>query len=126
MTSPLKPEDSKVPDPEIPDQCPPWAHELILKIRDIEFQLGNLIPPHEDWYQKDLDQLVKRLQADNFMEESQSLETLVEDYFRNLARGLAQLGYDYETIALFVNTRLTGQSRLAYCSPAEVREAVLN
>ena len=45
------------------DGCPRWAIELILKIRLMEIELGNVNPAGQKFATKDLDQLMEKLSS---------------------------------------------------------------
>ena len=113
--------------PESRDTCPEWANQMILKIRDLEVELGNLLPPDQDesadsWWERPLDTLSNRLDASG-KESLDALEHAAERAFEKVSRDLVRLGYSYATIAQFINLRLTGNSRLKYCDASEVEAA---
>jgi len=108
---------------EIADGCPPWAVELILKIRELEIQLGN-IPAGKAWQTlENLEKLQERVFGDD--EEAQRLdEETVERIFRKVAIGLMEEGFTSEKIAGFVNARVGYDGGPPYCSSSEVRDVL--
>jgi hypothetical protein len=109
------------------DQCPDWAHRLILKIRDLEVELGNLLPDNlhdskSQWWEQDLQRLSQRMEGSD-QASLDALEQAVESAFIKLSRDLTRSGFTPQLIAQFVNSRLTASSRLKYCDAREVAEA---
>ena len=105
------------------DNCPRWAVEMILRIRDLEVQLGNLRPDSsEPWKVANITDVYSRLEDP---ESSAVFADLVESLFGKLAVGLKDAGFDSEQIAALINTRIPS-GRLPYCNSAEVQEALKN
>ena len=110
---------SQVPTPQ--DQCPTWAVSLIGTLRDLEIRLGNL-RPDGPWSEATLDTIIARVDKDP--EAARFDENAVNELFKRLSYGLTDEGHSPETIAQFINSRLTAGQRLAYCSAAEVTEVL--
>ncbi len=110
------------------DACPKWAEELILKIRAMEVQLGNVRPGMgkkggDDWKSQDLGKLMARLTAEDG-DDLKAVEAAAEALFAKIAKGLSEEGFTPEEIAQFVNARVAPESRLPYCDTREVMEAL--
>jgi hypothetical protein len=103
------------------DRCPQWALSLIGTLRDLEIRLGNL-HPDGPWSEATLDTIAARVDKDP--EAVRFDENAVNELFKRLAFGLTDEGHTPETIAQFINSRLTAGQRLAYCSAAEVSEVL--
>ncbi len=102
---------------KVNDRCPSWATQLIARIRDVEIEQGN-INPEGDWQQKDLTAVQSRVFGENEGEDD------AEIIFADLAKRLTAEGFTAVEIAEFVNSRIRTGTRLAYCSAAEVSEAL--
>lgn len=110
------------------DDCPKWAEELILKIRAMEIQLGNIRPgmtsskADEAWQSQELGKLLDRLGEDG--DTLRLTEEAVEGLFRKVAKDLTAEGFTPAQIVAFVNSRVAPESRLPYCDAREVMEAL--
>lgn len=102
---------------KVNDRCPSWAVPLILRIRDVEVEQGN-INPGGDWQQRDLAQVQGRVFGEDEGQDD------AEILFADLAKRLVADGFSPVEIAQFVNSRIVTGTRLAYCSAAEVSEAL--
>lgn len=103
------------------DRCPQWAVSLIGTLRDLEIRLGNL-HPDSPWSEATLDSIMSRVDKDP--EAIRFDENAVNELFKRLAFGLHDEGHSPETIAQFINSRLTAGQRLTYCNAAEVSEVL--
>ena len=96
---------------------------MILRIRDLEVQLGNLRPDSsEPWKVANITDVYSRLEDP---ESSAVFADLVESLFGKLAVGLKDAGFDSAQIAGFINTRIPS-GRLPYCNSSEVKDAIKN
>lgn len=110
------------------DRCPKWAEDLILKIRALEIQLGNVRPgmgtkADEDWQAQHFSKLAAKL-SDDSDDEARHAEAAVEALFKKIAKGLSEEPFTVDEIAQFINARVAPESRLPYCNAAEVSEAL--
>jgi hypothetical protein len=106
------------------DKCPKWAEELVVRLRGLEIQLGNL-KPDDGWQSLTAQSLAERAARLNAQEGNAELDaSLTETLFQRLCRGLSEEGFGPEAIAAMVNCRLHSE-RLPYCSTDDVDE-VLN
>lgn len=103
--------------------CPQWASELLVKLKAVEIQLGNLHDPQTDdpdskehqWLVRSLDEL------------EGGQEELANSLFDRICSGLAGEGYSPEAIADLVNKALGGggsKGTIKYCSAEDVRDAL--
>lgn len=118
--------DSETPNDKsrLSDGCPQWADKLIRQIRALEIQLGNIQPETEDpnWSASMIEKVYGRAfgDADDVRIDEEAIEIL----FNKVASSLVEAGHDPETIARFINGRITPEGRLPYCNAAEVRAAL--
>jgi hypothetical protein len=103
------------------DKCPRWADELIVRIKELELELGNITPEGgKDWQVSNVEDLYHRTGSDT----GQADEGTVETLFQQVARGLSKEGFGPEDIAAMINSRVPSGGRLPYCNAAEVRAAL--
>jgi hypothetical protein len=110
------------------DKCPKWAEDLIHQIRLIEIRLGNLMAPpasegkgDKDWQTVDWEELSQRA----FPTGAEPAEDAADVLFKKVCRDLAKEGFAVSEIAGFVNARVVSPgSKLLYCSPGEVEDAL--
>jgi len=104
-----------------PDHCPRWATELIIRIRDLEVQLGNIRPDNsEAWQVKHVTDVFSRLEDPD---SSAVFADLVESLFVKVSRGLKDEGFASDEIATFINSRIPS-GKLSYCNRSEVEAAI--
>lgn len=104
-----------------PDKCPRWAAELIIRIRDLEVQLGNIRPDNsEAWQVKHVTDVFSRLEDPD---SSAVFADLVESLFVKVSRGLKDEGFTSDEIATFINSHIPS-GKLSYCNRAEVEAAL--
>jgi len=106
---------------DINDNCPDWAKEQILQLIALEIKLGN-ITKDENWTDKQMDSLLNN--AFDKLSENSRIEEEIESLFAQICVGLNKEACTPEQIASYINDRATSKSsKLAYCSPEEVKEA---
>lgn len=104
-----------------PDRCPAWAVSLITTLKELEIKLGHL-QPETAWSEAMVDTLLSRVERDPAA--ARFDENAVDELFKRVSCGLADEGHTPETIATFINSRLTTGQKLAYCSAGEVQDAL--
>mgnify|MGYP006285660201 CR=1 FL=1 len=107
----------------VADKCPRWASDLIVRIRDLEVQLGNIRPDNsEAWQVQHVTDVFNRLEDPD---SSAVFADLVESLFVKVARGLREEGFVSDQIATFINSRIPS-GKLSYCNRSEVEAALLH
>lgn len=120
--------DQKPQSPEnsakkaIDDQCPTWAAELFVKIQALEIRLGNIRETAAQWSAVELDEWVKRAEADEEYRHADA--EMVEALFNRTCKALAEAGFAPAKIAAFANARIGAGGRLPYCNADEVAESL--
>jgi hypothetical protein len=99
--------------------CPPWAHDLIDKLRQVEIFLGN-IPESLAWRSELLAGINRRAfpGEDALIDDSKA-----EFLFRRVVQGLVAEKFSYEVIAQMFNERIGYEGGPPYTSAVEVQEA---
>jgi hypothetical protein len=100
------------------DQCPAWAHSLIVQLKELEIRLGN-IPESLTWQTGDLDTLAARVQGETDLLDTE--HDMSETLFRKIVHQLAREDFEPEEIATFINSRVGYKGGPPYCNAAEVR-----
>jgi hypothetical protein len=107
----------------IADKCPRWASDLIIRIRDLEVQLGNIRPDSsEAWQVNHVTDVFNRLEDPD---SSAVFADLVESLFAKVTRGLKDEGFASDEIATFINSRIPS-GKLSYCNRSEVEAAFVD
>lgn len=98
------------------DDCPPWALDLIMKLRELEIHLGN-IPKALAWSSEHLNAVNQRV----FRSEEASVDAdKTEFIYRRIVMGLMQESFSAQEIAGFINLRIGYTGAPPYTSPEEV------
>lgn len=103
------------------DRCPDWADKIIKALRDLEVKLGH-IPDHPQWQTREFEQLQTRLMTE-YDADLVAEESLTEELFKKVARGLKSENFTSQEIAQFINSRIGYKGGPPYCSASEVEEA---
>ena len=103
----------------MPTNLPNWAERLLGELRDLETQLGNVVPKGE-WTAATLEELSSRLNPTT----EGAAQARTETIFVELAQGLTREGLTASEIATVVNDRLSSEVQLPYCSATEVQAAL--
>ena len=108
--------------PKVKDNCPVWAAELFIRIQALEIRLGNVRETAAKMRSLDLDELVKRAEADDSIDHADN--EMVEALFDRTCRGLFDEGFDAGEIAAFANARIGAGGGLPYCNAEEVSDTL--
>lgn len=100
-------------------ELPPAILSKILKLKEIEVQLGH-IPP-ENW---NLANLSKDIQSDDYQESKGQLIKQTEILFAEICEDMVQRHYVPEQIVQVFNSMLCYTGGPKYCNESEVLEAL--
>jgi hypothetical protein len=104
----------------IKDGCPPWAEDLLAKLREVEVILGN-IPDSLAWKSEHLSKVSERAFA---KDEAVFDDKKAEFIYRRIVRGLADENFATDKIASIINARVGYKDGPPYTNEQEVREAL--
>ena len=110
-------EDQKI---SIDDQCPSWANELILKLREVEILLGN-VPAALAWQSQHVKEISKRSFAGD---DAVFDEEKTEFIYRRIVWGLVAEKHSVQDVASFFNQRIGYEGGPVYTNLEEVHEAL--